>query len=217
MSLSMGERLKRILIHAGVEIMPFIPLPGEWYRKVLVRDSEKRYASGRWAYMKEVAESHRYSLIIGCCEYYQSGDRKVLDVGCGEGILQRRMAYAEYLGVDMNAEAISLAMSREDEHTRFVLAPAETYQPASQYDVIVFNESLYYIPNPIAVFEHYRACLAPDGIVVVCMFQTNLARRIWKKLSSIDMVELTAIKISNELGFASVVKVYANALLAPAR
>ena len=217
MSLSMGERLKRILIHAGVEIMPFITLPGEWYRKVLVRDSEKRYASGRWAYMKEVAESHRYSLIIGCCEYYQSGDRKVLDVGCGEGILQRRMAYAEYLGVDMNAEAISLAMSREDEHTRFVLAPAETYQPASQYDVIVFNESLYYIPNPIAVFEHYRACLAPDGIVVVCMFQTNLARRIWKKLSSIDMVELTAIKISNELGFASVVKVYANALLAPAR
>ena len=193
MSLSMGVRLKRFLIHAGVEIMPFIPLPGEWYRKLLVRDSDKRYVSGRWAYMKEVAESHRYSLIIGCCEYYKSRDRKILDVGCGEGILQRRMAYTEYLGVDMNAEAISLAKSREDEHTRFFLTPAESYQPASLYDVIVFNESLYYIPNPLTVFEHYRAALAPDGIVIVCMFQTNLARRIWKKLSMNNMVELTAI------------------------
>ena len=217
MSLSMGVRLKRFLIHAGVEIMPFLPLPGEWYRKLLVRDSDKRYVSGRWAYMKEVAESHRYSLIIGCCEYYKSRDRKILDVGCGEGILQRRMAYTEYLGVDMNAEAISLAKSREDEHTRFFLTPAESYQPASLYDVIVFNESLYYIPNPLTVFEHYRAALAPDGIVIVCMFQTNLARRIWKKLSMNNMVELTAIKISNELGFASMIKVYADALIHPAK
>lgn len=215
MAISLAEKIKRAFIRAGVEIMPFIPLPGEWYRKILVRDSEKRYASGRWAYMRDIAESHRYSLIIGCCDYYKPVDRKILDVGCGEGILQKRIAYSDYLGVDMNAEAIAQASARADAHTAFVLAPAESYRPPALYDVIVFNESLYYIPSPIDVFNHYCAFLAPDGIVVVCMFQTNLARKIWKRLSRQNMLELTSTKISNELGFASVVKVYARAQLPP--
>jgi 2-polyprenyl-3-methyl-5-hydroxy-6-metoxy-1,4-benzoquinol methylase len=215
MSSSMGEKLKRAFIRAGVEIMPYIPLPEELYRKILVRDSEKRYASGRWTYMKDVAESHRYSLIVGCCEYYTSHDRKILDVGCGEGILQQRITYSSYVGVDMNAEAIKMAKGREDDRSVFVLAPAESYQPKSLFDVIVFNESLYYIPTPIEVFKHYRALLAPYGIIIVCMFQTNLARRIWKRLANQGMTELTTVKISNELGFASKVKVYANSQLGP--
>jgi len=110
-----------------------------------VKDSEKRYGSGRWAYMNEFAEAHRYSLIIGCSEY-RSKFPRVLDVGCGEGILQQRMAYAKYVGVDMNAEAIRLARARADERTEFVLTDAgEQFQPQNLFDVIVFNESLYYM------------------------------------------------------------------------
>ena len=208
-------KIKRLFVRAGVEMMPFVPLPGEWYRRILMKDSEKRYATGRWAYMNDIAEAHRYSLIIGCAEYYKSRDRKILDVGCGEGVLQRRIGYSRYVGVDMNAEAIRLAKTREDRNTEFVLADAGTYEPRDAFDVIVFNESLYYIANPFAVFTRYRNFLVREGIVIVCMFQTNLARRLWKNIRETDMVELTAAKISNELGFASVVKVYANTPIAP--
>ena len=208
MAVSIGTRLKRSLIRLGVGMMPYFPLPAEWYRKILVGDSEKRYATGRWAYMRDIAESHRYSLIIGCADYYKSPNRKVLDVGCGEGILQQRMVYLKYTGMDMNAEAIRLAQARADANTEFFLAAAESYQANDLYDVIVFNESLYYIKDPMVVFAKYRALLANDGIIIVCMFQTNLARRLWSHMADTGMAELTESRISNELGFASVVKVY---------
>lgn len=207
---SKGERLKRAMVRSGVGLMPFIPLPANWYRRVLVADSERRYTDGRWAYMNGPAESHRYSIIAGCCDYYVSNDRTILDVGCGEGILQRRLRYTNYIGVDMNPQAITLARSSENENTKFVLAEAERFQPDAAYDVIIFNESLYYIPNPIGVFNRYRAFLKQAGIMIVCMFQTNLARKLWKELQRAEMRELTAVKISNELGFASIIKVFGN-------
>jgi 2-polyprenyl-3-methyl-5-hydroxy-6-metoxy-1,4-benzoquinol methylase len=205
-----------VLVRTGVALMPYFPLPEEWYRKILVGDSEKRYATGRWNYLRDITESHRYSLIIGCADFYRPGERSILDVGCGEGILQKRADYSRYVGVDMNAEAIRLAQARSNARTEFVLAPAEKFNTEERFDVIVFNESLYYIPNPLAVFTQYRQYLADDGIVVVCMFQTNLARKIWKRLAAEPMVELTAGKISNELGFASIVKVFAKRPMAGA-
>lgn len=212
-----ARKVKTGVVRAAVGVMPLVPLPPEWYRKVLVRDSEKRYATGRWAYMREIAESHRYSLIVGCSEFFHPGYPKVLDVGCGEGILQRRIKYSRYVGIDMNAEAIGLAKRNEDERTKFVLASSSEYQPQDRYDVIVFNESLYYMKDPIAIVQHYRPALAPGGILIVSMFQTNLARRIWRQLGKIGLTEITMTRIANELGFASIVRVYAEAAPESAR
>jgi SAM-dependent methyltransferase len=169
----------------------------------------------RWDYLADVSEAHRYSLIIGCADCYKGPDRTVLDVGCGEGILQRRMAYGRYLGVDLNAEAIRRARPRADATTEFHVAPGESFEPMGLFDVIVFNESLYYIAQPVPVFAHYRRFLKTDGIMIVCNFQTNLARRIWRGIAASGMVELTMIELCNEHGFASVVRVYANAPLQP--
>jgi SAM-dependent methyltransferase len=203
------KTIKRGLVRLGVEAMPMVPLPSEWYRKLLVNDSEKRYASGRWGYMKGSAELHRYSLISGCATYYMPGPRRILDVGCGEGILQARIPYDKYVGVDMNAAAIAQARAREDASTSFILADARAYEPRETYDVVIFNESLYYMSDPMSVVAHYRKYLADPGIIVVCMFQTNLARKLWKKFRRTDLVELTMAKVSNDAGFASVVRVYA--------
>ena len=208
-------KLKRGLTALAVNAMPYFPLPAEWYRRLLVADSEKRYASGRWDYQWEVAEAHRYSLIVGCADYYTPTSRRVLNVGCGDGILQRRIAYGEYVGVDMNPEAIRRARAREDARTRFHCAPAGDFTPEGRFDVVVFNESLYYIPDPLNVLAHYRRFLAEDGILVLCMFQTNLARRIWRRIEDTDLVELTAVKVSNEWGFASRVKALANRAIQP--
>jgi len=202
------KRIKRGLVRVGVEAMPLIPLPSEWYRRLLVDDSEKRYATGRWDYMRGSAEAHRYSLIAGCVGFYAPGSRRILDVGCGEGILQERIAYSHYVGVDMNAAAIGRARARENGSTSFVLADAGSYEPPGIFDVLVFNESLYYMPQPMSVVAHYRRFVADTGVIIVCMFQTNLARKLWKRLRASDLVELTMAKVSNDWGFASVIKVF---------
>lgn len=211
MTVSAFENIKRFFIRLGIGLMPYFPLPWEPYRKALVRDSEKRYESGRWDYMNDIAEAHRYSIIVGCCEYFTPSERRVLDVGCGEGILQKRMTYSKYVGVDVNAAAIASAQARGASHATFVVGDAaEGFQAAGSFNAIVFNESLYYIRNPVEVFARCRQSLSPDGIIVVCMFQTYLARQLWKKLRAFGMEELTTVKISNELGFSSVIRVYAN-------
>lgn len=191
-------------------MMPSVPLPAEWYRSLLVRDSEKRYASGRWKYQREISESHRYSVIVGCANYVTAPSRRILDVGCGEGILQQRIAYSHYVGVDMNAAAISAAQSRENGITAFVCAPAETYEPNGQFDVMVFNESLYYIPRPLAVVNRLLPFLSPNGVMIVSMFQTFLARRLWKALERTTLTELTSVKITSDAGFSSIVKMYSH-------
>ena len=215
MALSLGQQIGRLFVRIGVTVMPYFPLPQEWYRSILAKDSEKRYASGRWDYLADISESHRYSLIIGCADFYKPRERAVLDVGCGEGILQKRMAYTRYVGVDVNAEAIRRAQPRVTANTEFHLAPGESFEPTGTFDVIVFNEALYYIPQPLAVFERYRRYLKADGIMIVCNFQTNLARRIGQGIPKGGMIELTSSRLSNEHGFASVVRVYANTLLQP--
>ena len=207
---SIAKNIKRVFIRLGVELLPFFPVPKEWYRKILVHDSDRRYVAGRWAYMNEAAEAHRYSLISGCCEFFTSQDRKVLDIGCGEGILHARIKYQKYIGVDSNTLAIQLAKGRQDEKTIFIQCPAEVFQPESTFDVIVFNEYLSYLKDPSEVVNRYRKYLAPDGILVICMFQIYLARQICQQLSKLGLNELTAVKISNELGFASVIKAFRN-------
>lgn len=214
MTVSAFESIKRFFIRLGIGLMPYFPLPWEPYRKALVRDSEKRYESGRWDYMNDIAEAHRYSIIVGCCEYFTPSERRVLDVGCGEGILQKRMTYSDYVGVDVNAAAIASAQARGAIRATFVVSDAaEGFQAAGSFDAIVFNESLYYIRNPVEVFARCRQSLSPGGIIVVCMFQTYLARQLWNKLRAFGMEELTTVKISNELGFSSIVRVYANSRL----
>lgn len=207
-----GNKFIKKLFYLFIRFGAALPIPGEKYRRMLFTDSQKRYAAGQWAFLRNTTEAHRYSIIIGCGDYFKSKDRKVLDIGCGEGVLQKRMDYSKYVGVDLNSKAISQAKSRENSTTRFVLSTAEEFVPDDQFDIIVFNESLYYVSDPLAVFNKYRAFLADDGIIIVSMFKSNLGKTIWEKILRTEMVELTAATISNEMSF-SYIKVYANYML----
>ncbi|MBK8576189.1 MAG: class I SAM-dependent methyltransferase [Elusimicrobia bacterium] len=198
------RRVFNWFLRLGIQLFSFI-LPSEAYRKFMVNDSEKRYAQGRWNYLREASESHRYSLIVGCCQLYTPPHRRVLDIGCGEGILTARLAqYGSYVGVDMNATAIAMAANQAKEDTVFVQANAESFEPLDQFDVIVFNESLHYIPNPTGVFDKYLTFLARGGVVIVSMFHVSPARLVWKHIRASGMIELTRVTINNELGITTV-------------
>ena len=149
-------------------------------------DWQKEYESDAWKFLGSVNELARYSLIAGYCRYYRLGG-SVLEIGCGEGLLATHVtsaAESSYLGVDISAAAIDAARAQNWARTRFEVGAAETWAAPlnERFDVLVFNESLYYLDTPAEQVERHSRALGPEGLVVVSMQEMVTGHRIWSML-----------------------------------
>lgn len=170
------------------------------------------YAHGKWDYLRGVEELGRFSILVGYCHFLKPGGR-ILEIGCGEGILQERLdpaRYSRYMGVDISAEAVSRATARAgDGKTAFLCADAAVWQPEGTFDLVVFNECLEYFDDPLAVVRRYEPALAPGGAFLVSMFtgvETARTLRIWKWLESAYAVE-DSTRVTNKAGISWILKV----------
>ncbi len=158
-----------------------VPVSGEVW--------ETEYSGEKWNFLENISELGRYSVIAGYIAYLKP-QAAVLDVGCGEGILFDRyqgQGYSKYLGVDISQVAIDRLADRQNEKTRFVSADAENFEPTewfdSLFDIIVFNESLYYFHDPLMGVKKYCNALNPDGLIIVSTFNTSCrGKSILRKL-----------------------------------
>jgi 2-polyprenyl-3-methyl-5-hydroxy-6-metoxy-1,4-benzoquinol methylase len=150
---------------------------------------DAQYTAAEWDYLRSIGEAPRFGVVSAYCRLLASGG-SVLEIGCGEGILLEhldRSRFAHFTGVDISSVAIERARGLADERTTFACADAEAYVPDRAYDVIVFNEVLEYLDDPLAVVRRYEAFVQPEGHFVVSMFagiDTARTRRIWKRLQS---------------------------------
>jgi trans-aconitate methyltransferase len=115
-------------------------------------------------------------------------------VGCGDGELRPLLhpdAFASYVGIDF-AEAVARARQHADAKTTFAAADMRTFQPAASFDTIVFNESLYYVEEPLAQLDRYAKFLTPGGVFLVSMHRKPKSERIWtdigRRFEMIDRV-----------------------------
>jgi SAM-dependent methyltransferase len=159
---------------------------------------EALYRRGAWRFLAQLDELSRYSVICGYINYLAPRSA-ILDIGCGEGVLLDRLGpdgYGRYVGLDLSEAAISRLRSRQNQATRFLRADAETYIPDEIFDVIVFNESLYYLHDPLAVAERYAGSLKPYGIMVVSLFQGSARARAIRALLQrrLALIDETHIK-----------------------
>lgn len=125
-------------------VTPYQPMAGGRQRL----DAE--YAKGKWEYLRDVSEFPRFSVVVGYCSYFKHGG-KILEVGCGEGLLQERLCpeqYSRYVGLDISAEAIKRAEHKANDKITFIQGDASTYTFAERFDVVVFNECLEYFADP---------------------------------------------------------------------
>lgn len=179
------ERIKdmaRAMVFGLIGYRPQRVSPQTW-------DAE--YRGGQWEYLRRMDNLAGLISILGYCQYLNPAS--ILDVGCGEGLLAEKLKllpYTSYLGIDVSGEAIASATARlGDARSRFVVAEAQSFQSDARFDVIVFNQSLYYLPDPAGVMTHYRALLAPQGRIIVSMTHNARNRAVWPLVESVLCVE----------------------------
>jgi ubiquinone/menaquinone biosynthesis C-methylase UbiE len=100
--------------------------------------------------------------------------RDVLDVGCGEGWLARRLASAgaRVVGLDPLASALERARGHDSSGPgpRYVEGAAEALGfPDSSFDVVIFFNSLHHVPpeSMDAALAEAARVLRPDGVLYV--------------------------------------------------
>jgi len=106
--------------------------------------------------------------------------KKVLDVGCGGGILSESMARrgAQVTGIDMGEAPLSVARlhqleSELDIDYRQITAEALAAEQPGQYDAVTCLEMLEHVPDPASVIRACHALVKPGGQVFFSTINRN--------------------------------------------
>lgn len=178
-------------------------------RALLKTEWEGAYQNGRWNYLGDLDELGHYSVLAGYCRFLKRhGD--ILDLGCGEGLLLRLLgadAYSQYVGVDIADAAIARAARFANERTRFIVGDIANYMPSQTFDAIVFNESLYYLPDPCATVKRLSAYLNRNGVFIVSMY-LHPRHALWRRIDRQWRVHDTT-QVRNRKGITWTCKVLA--------
>jgi SAM-dependent methyltransferase len=183
-----------------------MPLPARMARAVrralgIDRESKwnRAYASGDWDWLRNLDEMAHHAVLAGYAATLKP-DRRVLDMGCGTSRFhaQLRGCYREYVGVDF-AEPVRQAALLANERTHFEAGDMNDYVPTGIFDLIVFNESLYYLVDTLGGLQRYERYLAPDGVLLISMYGKESNDAIWNKVQS-RYVVLDSVMMTNRSG-----------------
>lgn len=110
----------------------------------------------------------------------QLANKKVLDVGCGGGILSESMAArgADVTGIDMGEAPLSVARLHQLESgitVNYEQATAEAFaeQHAGVFDVVTCLEMLEHVPDPGSVIRACATLAKPDGHIFLSTINRN--------------------------------------------
>ena len=106
--------------------------------------------------------------------------KKVIDIGCGGGILSESMALrdAEVTGIDMGETPLSVAQLHsleagvEIDYQQVTAEEMAARHPA-QYDVVTCMEMLEHVPDPAAIIAACAALVKPDGHIFFSTINRN--------------------------------------------
>ena len=113
---------------------------------------DRSYAAGHWDFLDSLQQCPRHYVIAGMLRALGADASRVLDVGCGTGALVPHLPgnVSRYVGIDISSEAIRLCREKHADgaHRSFEASAFEGFECRETFQVIVFNEMLYYLPLP---------------------------------------------------------------------
>lgn len=113
-------------------------------------------------------------------EHVSLAGKKVIDIGCGGGILSEAMAHrgAQVTGIDMGEAPLSVARlhlheSGLDIDYRQITAEAMAEEAPGQFDIITCLEMLEHVPDPASVIRACSKLVKPGGQVFFSTINRN--------------------------------------------
>lgn len=107
--------------------------------------------------------------------------RRVLDVGCGGGILTEKIALqgAQTTGVDASSEMIAIARNHAEKSNLDIVYIHTDVEHISHFiepgfDVILCMELLEHVPDYLSIIHTCRELLNPDGLIIFATINRNL-------------------------------------------
>jgi 2-polyprenyl-3-methyl-5-hydroxy-6-metoxy-1,4-benzoquinol methylase len=155
----------------------------------------QEFAKGRWDFIENTSADLIYEYIGKYCR-----NGSILDLGCGSGNTGCELeanSYRDYTGVDISDVAIEKAIQRSvanhrDKKNHYQQSDITTFTPSQKFNVILFRESVYYIPRPQikSVLDHYSSFLESGGVFIVRCYNQEQGEAILELLDNVyTMVE----------------------------
>ena len=144
---------------------------------------DQEFVNGQWDYLDHTQNDSIYHFLQ---KYSNNGS--ILDLGCGSGNTGNEMdisKYDNYTGVDISESAIERALTRSringrQDKNEYVCDDISKYEPRKRYDIILFRESIYYLPKfkIKRVLNRYDDYLKETGVFIVRMCDQKRYRSI---------------------------------------
>jgi len=112
----------------------------------------------------------RYWRVVERVPRLATAAHAALDVGCGEGKLCAELAAANWkhvIGIDVSGSRIARARQRYPSLTFHDQPIQETGIPRASLDLVVMDNVLEHLPDPIALLQEMYEFLAPGGSIVL--------------------------------------------------
>ena len=107
-------------------------------------------------------------------------DKRILDVGCGGGILSESMAErgADVTGIDLGEKALKVAKLHQLESSskvdyRLISVEELAIQQPESFDVVTCMEMLEHVPNPESIIHACAQLIKPGGSVFFSTINRN--------------------------------------------
>jgi SAM-dependent methyltransferase len=162
----------------------------QWIKR---RFWDSEYRSDKWNFADNTSGDCVYAYLE---RYARKGS--ILDLGCGSGNTGTELvdsAYTSYIGVDISEEALAKAAKRSQVAGRaaknsFQRSDFLSFEPAGEFDVILFRESMYHIPisDIPRVLDKYAPYLKEDGVFIVRLYTVNDGQVKHRPLKMIDLI-----------------------------
>ena len=124
-------------------------------------------------------------------------DKKILDVGCGGGLLSEALASKGGLvtGIDISEQLIEVA----DEHSKqadldisYACTTVEDFSPGNMhtFDTVTCMELLEHVPDPQSVINACMHLLKPGGLLFLSTINRNLKAYLQTKIAAEYLLKL---------------------------
>lgn len=92
---------------------------------------------------------------------------RVLDIGCGIGLLTRYISADRYLGIDLDRDSVVEARETHPAYRFMTLDEFAAHDSDEKFDTIVGLAVIEHVPDPKAWLDEMRRRLAPGGRMVL--------------------------------------------------